>query len=225
MAFLLNKEEKDHSSNDFHLPTSRKAIIIFTRNPELGKCKTRLAATIGDENALEVYKILLQHTTIITKNLNVDKFVYYSNAIPKDDLWNNDTYRKSTQEGSDLGMRMQNAFSDLFSLGYEKIIIIGSDMCDLSQSDLEIAFSKLESNDFVIGPASDGGYYLLGMKKIETSVFRNKTWGTNTVLEDTMTDLNNKSIWKLPVRNDIDIYDDILGIEKFQQFIVKNNNE
>lgn len=225
MAFLLNKKENDNSSTDVHLPTSRKALIIFTRNLELGNCKTRLAATIGDENALEIYKILLDHTVLITKNLNVDKFVYYSKSISEDDVWNKNVYRKRKQEGFDLGIRMKNAFSDVFSLGYEKVLVIGSDIYDLNQDDLENAYSNLENNDFVIGPASDGGYYLLGMKKIETSVFKNKKWGSNTVFEDTMVDLKYNSILKLPIRNDIDIYEDIIGLDIFQEFIVKDNNE
>jgi rSAM/selenodomain-associated transferase 1 len=221
MAFLLNKEENDYSSTDFHFPTSRKALIIFTRNPELGNCKTRLAAIVGDKNALEIYKILLQHTVQITKHLEVDKFVYYSNSVVKEDNWDNTIYRKKKQEGLDLGNRMENAFADLFTSGYEKVIIIGSDIYDLSREDLEIAYQNLENNDFVMGPASDGGYYLLGMKKLEPTVFKNKSWGTNTVFDDTMTDLKNSNIWKLPVRNDIDIYEDIVGLDIFQPFIVK----
>ena len=69
MAFQLNKQETDNSSEVYHLPTSKSALIIFTRNPELGKCKTRLARTVGDEDALAIYKVLLQHTVEISKDL------------------------------------------------------------------------------------------------------------------------------------------------------------
>ena len=116
---------------------------------------------------------------------------------------------------------MDTAFLDLFSMGYEKIIIIGSDMYDLSKTDLENAFSCLEKNDLVIGPASDGGYYLLGMKELHPLVFKNKNWGTNTVLEDTMINLFNNSVCKLQERNDIDVYEDIVGLDIFQKFIEK----
>jgi rSAM/selenodomain-associated transferase 1 len=221
MAFLLNKQETDDSSEVYHWPTSKSALIIFTRNPELGKCKTRLAKIVGNENALAIYKILLQHTVEISKNLNVDKYVYYSTSVVKNDVWNEEIFRKKKQDGEDLGHRMENAFLDLFSMGYEKIIIIGSDIYDLSKTDLENAYSCLEKNDIVIGPASDGGYYLLGMKKSYPLVFKNKNWGTNSVFEDTIADLSNDSVCKLEERNDIDVYEDIIGLEIFQKFIVK----
>jgi rSAM/selenodomain-associated transferase 1 len=221
MAFLLNKQETNDSSEVYHLPTSKSALIIFARNPELGKCKTRLAKTVGDQDALAIYKILLHHTVKISKDLNVDKYVYYSNSVSKNDVWNGEIFRKKKQEGADLGRRMDNAFLDLFNMGYEKIIIIGSDMYDLSKLDLENAYSCLEKNDVVIGPAIDGGYYLLGMKKPYPSVFKNKSWGTNTVFENTMDDLINNSVCKLQERNDIDVYEDIVDLDIFQKIIVK----
>ena len=86
-------------------------LIIFTRNPELGKCKTRLAATIGNFAALEVYKLLLGHTVSITKNLGLDKEVYYSNKPIENDIWNSTIYHKKQQQGEDLGERMLHALS------------------------------------------------------------------------------------------------------------------
>lgn len=225
MAFLFNKKETDDSSETYHLPTSKSALIIFTRNPEFGKCKTRLAKRVGNENALAIYKILLQHTAEITKGVNVDKYVYYSNAVVKNDVWKEDIFRKKKQVGKDLGSRMNYAFLDLFAMGYQKIIIIGSDMYDLRTTDLENAFSCLEKNDIVIGPASDGGYYLLGMKKLYTSVFNNKNWGADSVFEDTMADLSKKSVWKLEERNDIDVYEDIVDLDIFQKFIEKTEDD
>ena len=217
----LNIQETDNSSEVYHVPTSKSALIIFTRNPELGKCKTRLAQTVGDESALTIYKILLQHTVELSKDLAVDKFVYYSNSVVKDDVWNEKIFRKKKQDGANLGRRMNNAFLDLFAMGYEKVLIIGSDMYDLSKDDLEKAFSCLEKNELVIGPAHDGGYYLLGMKELHPSVFDNKNWGANTVLEDTMADMVTKSVCKLQERNDIDVYEDIIGLPIFQEFIEK----
>ena len=112
-----------------------------------------------------------------------------------------------------------NAFDNGFKKGYEKIIVIGSDMFDLSQSDLENAFSKLDENDFVVGPAEDGGYYLLGMTKPNTSVFMYKDWGTETVLETTLNDLKDENYVLLPSKNDIDHYEDIKHIDAFQPFL------
>jgi rSAM/selenodomain-associated transferase 1 len=199
--------------------TSDNLLLIFTRNPELGKCKTRLAATVGDKTALEIYKFLLEHTVSITKHLTVDKQVYYSEEIWEDDVWDIKTFTKKAQKGIDLGERMENAFTEGFKEGYKKICIIGSDMFDLSEEDLELAFKKLDDNDFVVGPAEDGGYYLLGMKFIDSNLFKDKVWGTGNVLKHTLQDLQDKNYSTLATRNDVDLYEDIANIDVFQPFL------
>lgn len=204
---------------DFHFPISKKALIIFTRNPELGKVKTRLAKSVGDESALKIYKFLLKHTVEITEKLNVDKYVFYSENMHRHDIWNPDIFRKKMQIGNNLGERMKNAFSEIFGMGYEKVIIIGSDMFDLNQKDLETAFNALETTPFVIGPATDGGYYLLGMKELNSEIFQNKNWGTSTVLEATLKDLKDEKYIFLEERNDIDYYEDVKDLDVFQQFL------
>ena len=197
-------------------------LIIFTRNPELGKCKTRLAATTGNESALEIYKFLLQHTVTITKDLEVDKQVHYSVKVRENDIWDSKIYTKKQQEGEDLGARMNRAFKQAFDAGYKKVIVIGSDMYDLSQQDIELAFKELDNHDSVIGPAEDGGYYLFGMKSLNSSVFLNKKWGTDTVLAETLEDLKTENIKQLEVRNDVDYYEDIKDIEAFKKFLPKH---
>ena len=197
----------------------KRLLIIFTRNPELGKCKTRLAATVGDEAALDIYIFLLKHTVSITENLEVTKQVHYSIKVRDNDLWNDSKFEKKQQYGADLGLRMQHAFEEGFKEGYQQIIIIGSDLYDVSQDDLENAFNQLENHDFVIGPAEDGGYYLLGMKRLLPELFQNKNWGTSSVLKDTLTNLENESLQLLPQKNDVDYYEDIQDIEVFQQFL------
>lgn len=194
-------------------------LIILTRNPELGKCKTRLAAKVGDETALDIYKFLLDKTVSFTKNLKVEKWVFYSETIWQDDIWDEDTYQKKLQVGADLGQRMLNAFQEGFNSGFEKIIIIGSDMYHLSQADMEEAFLRLNDHDYVVGPAEDGGYYLLGMKSLKKEVFQHKDWGTDSVLSDTLRDLESGSIFMLPEKNDVDYYEDIKDIEAFQPFL------
>ena len=203
---------------------SKKLVLIFTRNPELGKCKTRLAATIGDQAALESYIFLLKHTVSITKGLCASKHVYYSEAVIEDDLWDTTIYSKYPQKGMNLGERMCNAFADGFEQGYEKIIIIGSDMYDLSQSDIEHAFDALEAKNYVLGPAEDGGYYLFGMKSLNSQVFKDKQWGTDTVLSTTLNDLKNETFTLLEERNDIDYYEDIKDIDVFQKILLKYND-
>lgn len=192
-------------------PTSenKKLLLIFTRNPEKGKVKTRLAKTIGDDAALEFYIYLLQHTQEVTKGLNVTKQVFYSEKIPENDLWNEEIFQKKLQKGSDLGERMENAFNYGFAEDFEQIIIIGSDLLELTATDLQQAFSDLEKHDAVIGPAKDGGYYLLGMKKLNPDVFSNKKWGTDTVLQETLKDFKTEKVAMLRELNDIDVYEDI----------------
>ena len=196
-------------------------MLIFTRNPELGKCKTRLASTIGDKSALEVYKFLLGHTVKITETLGVTKEVHYSEEIWENDFWDKATYSKKLQKGIDLGERMMNAFKNGFKAGFKNIIIIGSDMFDLTQSDLERAFEQLDENDYVVGPAQDGGYYLLGMKVLNEKLFQDKAWGTGNVLKDTLKDLKEEKIALLEVRNDVDYFEDIKDVPAFQHFLKK----
>ncbi len=200
---------------------SKDLLLIFTRNPELGKCKTRLAATIGDRAALEIYLFLLDHTAQITNDLKVDKAVFYSNSIAANDVWEPAKYLKKKQEGVTLGERMENAYQWAVQLGYQKIILIGSDIYDLNLEDLQMAFKALDSYNYVVGPAKDGGYYLLGMTKFKTKVFHNKDWGTDTVLQDTLQDLVGESVYLLPERNDVDEYEDIRGNKVFEKFLKK----
>lgn len=214
-----NENKSDEKAIRFELANSKNLLLIFTRNPELGKCKTRLAATVGDTQALKVYQFLLEHTAFFTKNLYAEKQVYYSEEIWKEDTWDNAIYNKKLQEGSDLGERMNNAFTEGFTAGFENIIVIGSDMYDLSQEEIENAFIQLNTNDYVIGPATDGGYYLLGMKATKSALFQNKAWGTNTVLQDTLNDLKNTKTHILEAKNDVDIYEDIKEVEAFKPFI------
>lgn len=194
-------------------------LIIFTRNPELGKVKSRLASEIGDKAALEIYQFLLKHTQAVTHNLKFDKCVYYSEEIQQDDQWDPLVYDKKLQTGEDLGERMENSFRDSFAIGYKHVAIIGSDLYDLEEKDLEEAFLQLKNNEVALGPAQDGGYYLIGMNSLTSEVFRNKDWGTSSVLAETLKDLTTKKVKLLKLRNDIDVYEDIKDKAPFQKFL------
>jgi len=198
---------------------SKNLLIIFTKNPELGKCKTRLAKSIGDTAALEVYKKLLQHTAKVTQDLSADKVVFYNIEPIDQDDFSSTYFSKKTQRGNDLGEKMSNAFQEGFQNNYEKVVIIGSDLYDLQTRDIDEAFLQLTHNDYVIGPAKDGGYYLLGMKKFTPEVFQEINWSTATVLKETLHILKNKKVALLTQKNDIDTIDDIKNIEVFQQYI------
>lgn len=197
----------------------KNLLLIFTRNPELGKSKTRLAKTIGDQTALEIYKFLLKRTQEIAVKVNADKAVYYSVKVRNNDIWDSSIYQKYQQFGEDLGVRMKNAFKNGFDAGYKKVIIVGSDLYDLSSKIIDSAFQKLESNDFVIGPAEDGGYYLLGMNFLQEDIFENKDWGTETVRKDTLVNLKDKKVFLLEMLNDVDVFEDIEHHPAFQHFL------
>lgn len=198
---------------------SKELLIIFTRNPELGRVKKRLSSNIGDAAALRVYNFLLEHTNFITKHLKVEKRMYYSDQIARDDLWNETIYSKRLQKGTDLGERMRNAFQEGFNDDYTNIILIGSDLFDLTQLDIENAFKELRRCEIVIGPAIDGGYYLIGMKQIIDGVFINKKWGSSSVLKDTLNDLHENSVSLMPEKNDIDYYEDLEQYEVLMKLL------
>ena len=187
----------------------KNALVIFTRNPELGKCKTRLAKVVGDKSALKIYKYLLQHTANVSKEVDADRFVFYSESIQDNDIWDDSFFNKKLQYGNDLGERMQNAFQQLFDSNYKNMIIIGSDLLDLNSAIINKAFSLINEYDAVIGPAKDGGYYLLGLKAANPKLFKNKEWGTETVRRDTLNDLKNNTVFTLDELNDIDTFEDM----------------
>ncbi|TXD54044.1 MULTISPECIES: TIGR04282 family arsenosugar biosynthesis glycosyltransferase [unclassified Polaribacter] len=199
---------------------SRNLLLIFTRNPELGKAKTRLAKTVGDETALEIYKFLLERTRDVSSEVNSDKAVYYSVKIRENDIWDAKVYQKHQQVGENLGIRMQNAFKNGFEAGYQKVMIIGSDLYDLSSENIEKGFQELDTNDVVIGPAEDGGYYLLGMNSLQENIFINKEWGTESVRKDTLEDLKNKKVKLLAIKNDIDVYEDLVHIPEIMDSFI-----
>ena len=114
---------------------------------------------------------------------------------------------------------MHNAFADAFNNNYDKVAIIGSDLYDLNPNHINDAFSALNKKDFVIGPAHDGGYYLLAMKSLYSQVFKNKDWGNSTVFKDTLKDLKKENIHLLETLNDIDVYDDLKNIEAFKKYL------
>ncbi|MCB9236035.1 MAG: TIGR04282 family arsenosugar biosynthesis glycosyltransferase [Bacteroidia bacterium] len=165
---------------------TERLLMIFVKNPELGKVKTRLARTLGEEKALQVYRFLLDHTREVAREVGVDRAVFYSSFADENDSWGEEFFQKYVQEGDDLGERMENAFAKAFAMGYKSVVIIGSDCLELSSQHLNDAFAALIDHDTVVGPARDGGYYLLGMNKIHPEFFLDKQWSTDSVLPNTL---------------------------------------
>lgn len=187
---------------------NKELVIVFVKNIVLGKVKTRLAKTIGNKAAFEVYKALVNVTEQATKELHIPLRIYYSDAIV-DTKWKN-SY-KAVQEGQDLGERMKNAFLKGFEDGYERIVLIGSDLPDINATHIQNGLNALQQSEVVFGPAIDGGYYLIGMRNMHKMVFKNKPWSQPNLLSKTLNQLtkNNITFSTLDTLNDIDTFEDL----------------
>lgn len=163
---------------------TKEQLVVFVKNLIPGTVKTRLAEDIGMDLAMEVYKELVANTSEVTDKVTVDKAVYYSEYVELYDFFNDETYQKHIQQGDDLGQRMLNAFFDSIEDGYEKVVLIGSDIPDISKKIIDDAFAKLEDHDVVVGPAEDGGFYLIGMKNAHKALFEDKTYSHPKVYEE-----------------------------------------
>ena len=185
-------------------------IIIFQKKPELGKVKTRLATTIGQAKALEAYRLLLQHTHEQVALVQCSVFVYFEEEIDPGFIRNR-RYVAALQSRGDLGHKMKTALKEVFTQGHQKAIIIGSDCPDLDNTVLEEAIDQLFDNDLVIGPAKDGGYYLIGMKKLHDTLFENMPWSTSEVFINTFAEANRLGLKTSLLRelSDVDVYEDL----------------
>lgn len=194
----------------------KQLLIIFVKNIKLGKVKTRLAKTIGDEGALEVYTQLVQITEKATETIDVDKLIYFSDTIINT-KWK--MVNKKVQIGNDLGERMHNAFYDGFKQGYESIVLIGSDLPEISAAIILNGFAALEQKEVVFGPAEDGGYYLIGMNSLNPMLFENKPWSKNNLLAITLQELSQENIAfsLIEMLNDIDTFEDLLASEFYKK--------
>lgn len=192
-------------------------LIIFIKNPELGKVKTRLAKTVGEDNALYIYKLLIEHTYQISLPVNAEKHVYYSSFIENSDQFNDVIFRKNIQKGENLGERMANAIKDSLGNWANKVVLIGSDCYELNSGIIEEAFLMLDKHDVVIGPAEDGGYYLIGMKNLHDKLFKNKEWSGPDVMLDTILDCSDLGLshYLLPTLNDVDEEKDLGELKNF----------
>jgi rSAM/selenodomain-associated transferase 1 len=195
----------------------RAALIIFVKNPIEGNVKTRIAKTVGHTLATEIYCELLEHTRSITETLpvaNYTKTVYYGDFINENDLWYG--WAKALQPEGDLGARMKQAFREQFENGAERVVIIGSDCLALQAWHLEEGFQALQTNDAVIGPSTDGGYYLLGMNRLQEELFDGMPWSQPMLMEKTTAALESRKLTYhlLPPLTDIDEWADYVAAKK-----------
>jgi rSAM/selenodomain-associated transferase 1 len=192
-----------------------RCLLFFVKNPERGKVKSRLAAVIGGDSAVRLYKNLVVQ---MLSTLKEGTFPLYICFFPKNAQkpirnWLGREYLYMPQNGKDLGERMRNGFIDGFATGYKRVVLIGSDIPDLPMKYIEEAFKSLKEMDAVIGPAFDGGYYLIGFKDktFSPQVFEGIAWGTRTVFDETMKKLKRfrRAVHTLPYQRDIDTAEDL----------------
>ena len=166
------------------------AILVFVRAPEAGRVKSRLAAQIGDGAALRVYRRLAEHAVAEARALGaaVSLRIHYTPADRGGEVraWLGSTAEYLPQVDAELGARMAAAFEAAFAAGHRRVVIIGSDLPELSADVLRRAFGLLDSSPVVLGPAADGGYYLLGLRGMVPGVFDGVPWSTARVLEATV---------------------------------------
>lgn len=186
------------------------ALIIFLKNNEVGKVKTRLARSVGVERASDIYQRLVEYTATVCMNLSptIDIHLFYGTFIPETDPWHSTGHvkRHIQLQSPDLGERMITAFRELDATGYQKKVIIGTDCPYLEHRHILEAFKSLNTNDIVLGPALDGGFYLLGCLQTEFLVFEDITWSTSEVLNQYLRniELNDWSTHQLEILEDID---------------------
>ena len=193
-------------------------LLVFCKNPVLGKVKTRLAASIGEQKALDIYQALLQKTAQVLFDVAIEIQLYYSSYIDDNDIFQKNSITKKVQSGDDLGIRMANAFNEGFST-HSPIVIIGTDLWTLNVLDIQKAFEALKTHKTVIGPSADGGYYLLGLQEFIPNLFEEKKWGSPTVLTDTLNDLKKEDVYLLEEKNDIDTYNDLKDHPELMQLL------
>jgi uncharacterized protein len=188
--------------------TSHKNLLVLAKRPSLGKAKTRLASSLGNENALEIYKLLLNRTVQLADNVSFKSFFCLSGEesfiLPSQ-------FTVFEQCKGDLGLRMEKAFEHVFKNTNGPVVMIGSDCHDLKEEHLIAAFEALENHDYVFGPSEDGGYYLIGMNAFRTETLREMPWSTEILLKVTLSKVKSQSLsFKLlDVLNDIDTFADL----------------
>jgi rSAM/selenodomain-associated transferase 1 len=190
-------------------------ILLFIKAPIQGQIKSRLAAAIGDDAALELYQRFVLDTIDTVGALAIPLRICF---YPPDDgalirAWLGNEQDCIPQQGSDLGERMESAFKQVFQEGYARAVLIGSDIPELGTLIIDEAFTSLNVHDAVLGPAADGGYYLIGFtaKTFLTDLFHHIAWSTSTVFDETLARFkeSDQRVHLLPKLHDVDTKDDL----------------
>ncbi len=188
-----------------------KRLVLFAKAPRVGLVKTRLARSIGEAEALKAYQALVQNVLRALVRFR-DVTVQFSPDDAQSDVasWMKPGWTSAPQGSAGLGDRLARCFEEQFSHGAERVVVIGSDCPDIDGSDIEDAWESLKTHDLVLGPAADGGYWLIGLSRNCPSVFTGVDWGTERVLEQTVARAKHEglSIALLRQLSDVDTAED-----------------
>lgn len=200
-----------------------RVLIVTARYPVLGEVKSRLAADIGQEAALSVYRRLLDRCAAVVSEAGVETFLFFTGT---DDPATRERFssmgcRIESQCEGDIGVRMQHAFESVWQLyPGAKLVLMGTDVPDASARIIHRAFEALDRNDAVIGPAADGGYYLVGLRSPEPAIFSGIAWSTETVRAQTLEVLHSKGkrVALVDELHDIDYLADLHASNHFPEY-------
>ncbi|MCU0547633.1 MAG: TIGR04282 family arsenosugar biosynthesis glycosyltransferase [Oscillatoriaceae cyanobacterium Prado104] len=195
-------------------------LIVFTRYPEPGKTKTRLIPVLGTEGAANLHRLMAQRTIARALSLQSSRrlsveILYTGGSQQQMQDWLGTEPIYQQQINGDLGERMAAAFQNYLNLGANKVAIIGTDCPALTAEILGEAFELLSQHDLVLGPAKDGGYYLIGLRRSLPELFQGIEWGSDDVFMKTRAIAQNLdlNIACLPTLADIDRPEDLLGLD------------
>ncbi len=192
-----------------------RCVLFFVKYPKEGEVKERLSAALGETMTVELYRNFVLDLLSTLEKLGSRFWIcfYPDNLQEKFKRWLGMQYCYMPQKGEDLGQRMKNSFIQAFAEGFQRVIIIGSDIPDLPGTIINEAFLFLETHDAVVGPSFDGGYYLIGFRynNFSPRVFEGINWSTDTVFQETMKILKKAGckIHVLPEWRDIDTLADL----------------
>ena len=200
-----------------HIGISERRVLLFIRAPELGRVKTRLEKKMDAATVLRLYRCFVQDIIETLSTGGHDMIVFFTpphkgSAVQ---AWLGDAIPARAQTGKTLGDKMRNAFSDVFARDVDQVVLMGSDLPDLDIRIIDESFELLKKKDLVIGPAEDGGYYLIGWRKnsFNKDVFSGIDWGTASVFRQTMEKIHAAGLncHVFPSWQDIDTHDDLVA--------------
>ena len=193
------------------------AVIVFLKTPEKGRVKTRLLMSLSESFVLDLYRGFICDSLAILQSFP-DKLIYFLPPEKENELrsWLGNEYLYFVQTGKDLGEKMSNAFKDGFKRGYDRLVLIGTDIPEITETVLLQAFDILKTKDAVIGPATDGGYYLIGFRKeyFSEKIFHDMNWSTKDVFGETLKAMDRTGIKydRVSELNDVDTPEDLKSL-------------